>query len=492
MTTFIKRSFDQVSNPSKRIQSSPPFEAVLYESQPLSTMLLLKLPLKDLCSYARTSKDSYASAQPVFLINARALGYKGTDLAGAKKRIENLCLRILIFQEQDQKVAFGHGLQAFYYQTHPRIDERSPPPLVPQFPSELDLKKHQLIYPHSTQLLFENCKKFKLEEICTWFLLNPGYYISQETLWIDFFEVESSWSQVPAEGHSRASSMLLYNALCMAYFFQRPQLVQILLSKGAPLNRLPDQSPLRHPFAPNAELPTPIGSAIIHEDQEAIDFLLSKGIKVTTNDLIFCIDTQKRTVNITLLTLLLPHCRKPLDLFYQRHVHDLWVNAVSARSQEALELFMQHGCVIKPKQALSSMCNFMLRRIQFKEGCNDPFAQYYLNLMLEQKADINGYNGINLTLLHEAVRRKSEEWTRWLLENGAEVDKGHRITPLYDLCSNRYPEPEDLELVRLLLSFGANPHGTPGPYQLAQQFNVLEFMTIFEEHFKRIEHHASN
>lgn len=422
----------------------------------------------------------------ICILRARELGYKGTDLVGAKRRIENLCQRILIFQEQDKSTGFGHGAHLLYNIKHNRTEMRgqTQPSLVPQFPSKAHPKNTKPLFHHPLKLLFEVCKNWELEKICKWFLLNPGYYISEETPWIDFFEVESSWTQVLQSDEPRYSA-ILFNTLSMAFYFQRPQLIQILLRRGAYIEKHPAWDPFRHPFNPFGYLPTPLRSSIAHGNQEQVDYLLSKGIKIKSSDLSFALNTEEGTVNIPILKYILPLCKKPFYYLDFLDRNEFWDKAVLLESQEAIELFIQHDCAVDPNQALGLMFFFMRTRISREKGCNDSFAQFYLNVLFEKKADINGsHKGI--TLLNEAIRKQSVEWTRWLLENGAEVNKPKDNLPLSQLCRTATPSPKELDLIRLLLSFGANPllGRITNPYRCAQNFNAHEIVALFDEHIR--------
>lgn len=423
----------------------------------------------------------------ICILRARELGYKGADPVGAKKRIENLCQRILIFQEQDKNTGFGHGVHLLHHSKYNQTEMRDQNqlPLVPQFPSKAHPKNTKPLFPHPLKLLFEVCKNWNLEKICKWFLLNPGYYMSEETPWIDFFEVESSWTQVPQRSIMSNGETMLYHVLALAYYFQRTKLIQILVNKGSQLDQLAYMRAFRHPFNPFEYLPTPLRSAIAHGNQEQIDFLLSKGVKIKSADLTFALNIEEGTVNIPILKYILPLCKKPFYAFDPLGRNDFWDKAVLLESQEAIELFLQQGCVIDPQQALDLMFFFMRRRISHEKGYDDPFAQFYLNVLFEKNMDINGFHKEG-SLLKEAVRKQSLEWTRWLLEKGAEVDKPQDDLPLSELCRTATPSPKALDLIRLLLSFGANPllGGFTNPYRCAQNFNAHEIVALFDEHIR--------
>lgn len=487
-----KRSPEPGASQSKKIKPSlPQFDEL---DQPVMSHIACFLPLMTRSVLSQSCKRWY---EGISIYHARELGYKGSDLAGAKRKIDNLCQRILIFQEQDQTIAFGHGLHRLFYQNQPRMDPKNPPPLVPQFPYKSNPQDNKPRFPHPLELLFDICKNWDLNKICTWFLLNPSYYISQETPWIDFFEVESSWSQVPQRSTRSDEETMLYHALSLAYYFKRPQLIQILVDRGAPLDKLAYMRACRDPFDPNAFLASPLRSAIAHGDQKQIEFLHSKGVKVKSADLRFAIDTQESSVNIPLLKFLLPLCKKPIDYFDLWDRSGIWGQAVLIESQEAIELFMQQGCKIDPRDAPTLMCEFIQKRISTQKGCNDPFAEFYLNLLLENKADLNGYcrsehgkMGKRHTLLQAAIMKKSLEWTRWLLEKGAKADKpdDFDFSLLAELCCNAHPSPLDLDLIRLLLSYEANPlllGKLSRPYRCAQNFNAQEIVRIFDEHIRR-------
>lgn len=80
--------------------------------------------------------------------------------------------------------------------------------------------------------------------------------------------------------------------------------------------------------------------------------------------------------------------------------------------------------------------------------------------LIENGADVNCRDDILSTPLHKACLGSQENIVRLLLEHGAEVDAKTEMgkTPLSYACNNLSETKADLEIIRLLLSKGANPN----------------------------------
>jgi len=89
-----------------------------------------------------------------------------------------------------------------------------------------------------------------------------------------------------------------------------------------------------------------------------------------------------------------------------------------------------------------------------------------IELLLDAGADIEHKDKAGAVPLHRAVRARSPEAVRCLLERGARVDATHgrqRTTPLHigtrstGASGTKGAHAEQLEIVALLLQYGANP-----------------------------------
>ena len=88
-------------------------------------------------------------------------------------------------------------------------------------------------------------------------------------------------------------------------------------------------------------------------------------------------------------------------------------------------------------------------------------------LLVHHGADVNARNAYRVTPLHMAVRDRSVEGVKILLENGADAnaeDRGRGSTPLRRAVANTGrggaggKKSEAVEIIRLLLERGADPH----------------------------------
>jgi len=68
-------------------------------------------------------------------------------------------------------------------------------------------------------------------------------------------------------------------------------------------------------------------------------------------------------------------------------------------------------------------------------------------------------NNDGLTALHFAVAHKKPDILKYLIEKGADIDASDNngMTPLYLAVSTYTGEPELLEIIKILLKYGANP-----------------------------------
>lgn len=346
-------------------------------------------------------------------------------------------------------------------------------------------------------------------EICTWFLTNTHYYASEQTPWIDFFEQESAWSAVPhsaaipeptldnepelgsKEEWAEKARIPLFLALSLACYFKRPRLIQILLNRGAHPD--PDgkyENPLLDPFKKGVTpLPLPLESMVAQRNVEGIKQLLERGAKVRNQTLLAALGDSSDETN-PLLEALYTRCNKPVDAVY------LLRKALWNRSLALINL-LQRDCVLAPDQAHNILMDFMDITLRRQQSCTDAFAQALLKLLFEKGADANGLYKTNNSLLHVVVGRKSLDWTRWFLQQKADVEKKTGAigrTPLQTACDALVdptnPTPEECEMITLLLSYGAKPLLTGedapnSPYHLAQEIGAHSIVALFDAHLQK-------
>lgn len=434
----LKRLHEQVGNPSQRTKISDPCHTVLYETQGLFYQILYRLALREISTYACTSKASYSSVQHAFLLRAPHFSWdqKIDILFEAFKA--NLPNAVILPTLEPEK-CWQKGT----------TDEQT---------DAIQLKASEALY--YTAYFRKPLLTQRLLEIGA----NPN-----SLLLVD----------APLQGN------LLPRPLHTAILVEDLPSVQLLLAHQAALNddKFPTMSVLQcalgskqaKTYFPRARLNIPM-----------IEFLLDQGAKVTAYD----IYDAAESCSLETLQRLMEHFK----LFNHETATEAFAQVCEAYrggrtfdppAHQMLEFLLKQGAKINGSledRPLHSACQFeSLDLVKF---------------LVSRRADLSLLDSDSMTPLSRAVQ--SAVWTgnleivRFLLKSKADVNQQliggkwskHTRTALEFTCL-KYNA--DYNLVKLLLSYGADPCPKwcvkgESPMEIAKKNGIDKVVKIFEEH----------
>lgn len=495
MTVSIKRSIDQVGQPTKRLQSDP-IEAVPHETP----WILGRLTIRDLGSYACTSKASYESSHQFFLIKAGELGLKAKNGIQAMIKIGSLFRYIQSVKEQGtiEEIAF-------------------------------------------------QCTEWTFSKI-TDFLSDPNTYKDPEFPVLELLESKERLSNpIPTiRRNDWPEEYKIRKALSYATYFRKPLFVTRLLEMGADPNL---ETIIKHPELPGRLLPTPLKIAILREENQSMRLLLNQPEHIHKQECphsrnIDGIDCENPGLSVLQCALgstktKAYHPEARLNIELVQHLleqgaivqrEDL-MDAAESCSIEALQLLMRFrgfdggGADVAFSRVLEvtmkhntfaidsqshQMLEFLLTHGARIDGFNDIYPLHeacaagsleLVKFLVSKNPDLSLPNTDDLSALSVAVLRGAYDIVQFLLEQGADVNQktvsADDPTPIgtalactcymADQIEGYTPESNEPKLVKLLLAYGAEitleeDYPRESPLRLAKENGLTEIVRIFEEH----------
>lgn len=503
-----KRSFDDSTNPPKRIKSSRRPEKLVFQNEHPIATILSYTSIADIGAFACMSKRGYELAQMAFLQKAHNIGYSVQNSSQAVLKLQSIFQYVRTLKEWGKlssNVSTEAGVLHFARMNFSAVI-------------------HFLANPHSFQ--------------------NPAHPVL-ELMEKENFLKRAKKAQLELTVKEKLNA---YKALSLAAYYQRPLLVKSLLEIGADPNTT---QWLKQQNRPDRMLPRPLQSAILTGKMESVTHLLAHNARLNINDLRGFQNNNGVAIELPGMSVLQyalgsTHVRTyfpkaELNVPMLKHLLDKgaiitgedMIDAAETCSVETLQLLIEKGGVFDEALATHALFHLVEVQSKLKTFVMDTSFKDMCTLLLNHGANINGIdwnmplhraslhgslaiveflvnhgadmtvpNADGLSPLMLATYGGSLEVVKFLLEKGVDVnqriideDSTFQHSALTHTCyieadnlMDYTPASNNPSLVKLLLSYGAEPvlegenQDHFSPLHMARRKGLTDIVKILEDH----------